>query len=77
MSEFIKYQGNIAGTGNVSHTGALPLITTDKEPGARGGGGREGGERTGAAARDSGSDYSMGSTHRAKVLKVEQTRPLS
>lgn len=43
LSEFIKYQGNIAGTGNVSRTGALPLITTDKEPGARGGGGREGG----------------------------------
>lgn len=35
MSEFIKYQGNIAGTGSVSRAGALvPLITTDKKPGA-------------------------------------------
>lgn len=42
MSEFIKYQGNIAGTGSVSRAGArVPLITTDKEPGAEGG--REGG----------------------------------
>lgn len=40
MSEFIKYQGNIAGTGSVSRAGALvPLITTDKKPGAEGGGG--------------------------------------
>lgn len=45
LSEFIKYQGNIAGTGSVSRAGALvPLITTDKKPGAEGGGGgREGG----------------------------------
>lgn len=45
LSEFIKYQGNIAGTGSVSRGGALvPLITTDKKPGAKGGGGegREG-----------------------------------
>lgn len=45
MSEFIKYQGNIAGTGSVSRAGALvPLITTDKKPGAEGGGGGGGGE---------------------------------
>ncbi|KAG7222103.1 hypothetical protein INR49_016673 [Caranx melampygus] len=45
LSEFIKYQGNIAGTGSVSRAGALvPLITTDKRPGAEGGGGREGGQ---------------------------------
>lgn len=44
MSEFIKYQGNIAGTGSVSRAGArVPLITTDKKPGAEGG--REGGRR--------------------------------
>lgn len=44
LSEFIKYQGNIAGTGSVSRAGALvPLITTDKKPGAEGGGGGEGG----------------------------------
>lgn len=37
MSEFIKYQGNIAGTGRVSRAGALvPLITTDMKPGAKG-----------------------------------------
>lgn len=42
LSEFIKYQGNIAGTGSVSRAGALvPLITTDKKPGAEGGGGGE------------------------------------
>lgn len=49
LSEFIKYQGNIAGTGSVSRAGALvPLITTDKKPGAEEGeegvGGRGGGE---------------------------------
>lgn len=44
LSEFIKYQGNIAGTGSVSRAGALvPLITTDKKPGAKGGGGEGGG----------------------------------
>lgn len=43
LSEFIKYQGNIAGTGSVSRAGALvPLITTDKKPGAKGGGGKGG-----------------------------------
>lgn len=43
LSEFIKYQGNIAGTGSVSRAGALvPLITTDKKPGAEGGGRGEG-----------------------------------
>lgn len=42
LSEFIKYQGNIAGTGSVSRTGALvPLITTDKKPGAEEAGGGE------------------------------------
>lgn len=68
LSEFIKYQGNIAGTGSVSRAGALvPLITTDKKPGAeegeQGGGGRGGGEGGGSggggesSARDSGPDY--------------------
>lgn len=46
LSEFIKYQGNIAGTGSVSRAGALvPLITTDKKPGA------EEGEEWDAAGR--------------------------
>lgn len=55
LSEFIKYQGNIAGTGSVSRAGALvPLITTDKKPGAKGGGGEEGQARS---ARDSATDY--------------------
>lgn len=45
LSEFIKYQGNIAGTGSVSRTGALvPLITTDKKPGAEEAGKWGGGE---------------------------------
>lgn len=36
LSEFIKYQGNIAGAGSASRTGALvPLITTDMKPGLR------------------------------------------
>ena len=44
LSEFIKYQGNIAGTGSESRAGALvPLITTDMKPGAEGGGGGEAG----------------------------------
>lgn len=68
LSEFIKYQGNIAGTGSVSRAGALvPLITTDKKPGAEGGGG--GGAGEGSAARDSGSDYRAGS-RQLGVLKV-------
>lgn len=51
LSEFIKYQGNIAGTGRVSRAGALvPLITTDKKPGAEGGGGGGEGGRRGRAA---------------------------
>lgn len=55
LSEFIKYQGNIAGTGSVSRAGALvPLITTDKKPGAKGGGGEGGQARS---ARDSATDY--------------------
>lgn len=78
LSEFIKYQGNIAGTGSVSRAGALvPLITTDKKPGAVGGGGREG-----SSARDSGSDYRTGSkrsgaggvegkTHHGRGCKVQ------
>lgn len=54
LSEFIKYQGNIAGTGSVSRAGALvPLITTDKKPGAKGGGGEGGQARS---ARDSATD---------------------
>lgn len=71
LSEFIKYQGNIAGTGSVSRTGALvPLITTDKKPGAEeagrwGGVGVRGGSGEGrssggggeSSARDSGPDY--------------------
>lgn len=63
LSEFIKYQGNIAGTGSVSRAGALvPLITTDKKPGAEGGGSGGGGEgRQGSSARDSGTDYRKGS----------------
>lgn len=72
MSEFIKYQGNIAGTGSVSRAGALvPLITTDKKPGAGGeGGGREG-KREEGSARDSGSDYRTGSKQpRPAVWKV-------
>lgn len=72
MSEFIKYQGNIAGTGSVSRAGALvPLITTDKKPGAEGGRwrGREGG-----SARDSGSDYRTGPKQPGpRVLKVKHT----
>ena len=52
MSEFIKYQGNIAGTGSVSRAGALvPLITTDKKPGAEGGGGGGGGGGRGRGGR--------------------------
>lgn len=57
LSEFIKYQGNIAGTGSVSRAGALvPLITNDKKPGAIGGGEEEGGGQT-RSARDSATDY--------------------
>ena len=71
LSEFIKYQGNIAGTGSVSRAGALvPLITTDKKPGAEGGGGG----REGRSARDSGSDYRAGSKQSGPgVLKVKHT----
>lgn len=87
LSEFIKYQGNIAGTGSVSRAGALvPLITTDKKPGAEGGGGGGGGEWGGrwgcSPARDSGSDYRKGSmqslargvegkTHHSRGHKVQ------
>lgn len=72
LSEFIKYQGNIAGTGSVSRAGALvPLITTDKKPGAEGGGG-EG--RQGSSARDSGTDYRKGSKQLGPgVSKVKHT----
>lgn len=53
LSEFIKYQGNIAGTGSVSCAGALvPLITTDMKPGAEE-------EARGESLQDSGSDYRM------------------
>lgn len=66
LSEFIKYQGNIAGTGSVSRAGALvPLITTDKKPGAEGGGGKGGQARS---ARDSATDY------RKRVQKVQEQR---
>ncbi len=76
LSEFIKYQGNIAGTGSVSRAGALvPLITTDKKPGAEGGGRGGGGEgRQGSSARDSGTDYREGSKQPGPgVLKVKHT----
>lgn len=71
MSEFIKYQGNIAGTGSISLAGALvPLITTDKKPWAEGGGGG----REGSSARDSGSDYRTGSKQSGPgVLKAKYT----
>lgn len=76
LSEFIKYQGNIAGTGSVSRAGALvPLITTDKKPGAEGGGGGGGGEgRQASSARVSGTDYRKGSRQSGPgVLKVKHT----
>ena len=77
MSEFIKYQGNIAGTGSVSRAGApVPLITTDKKPGAEGAERRvevegcEEEERGENSARVSGSDYKPGVHTRLWVSKV-------
>lgn len=75
LSEFIKYQGNIAGAGSASRTGALvPLITTDMKPGLREGG-KEGG---GCSATHSASDYSMWPTQlEPEVLKVTHTTVLA
>lgn len=73
LSEFIKYQGNIAGTGSVSRAGALvPLITTDKKPGAEGGGG--GGEAGAALPETLVLIIERGpSSPGPEVLKVKHT----